>query len=175
MLDDPSASAASTPNLLETCSWRYTSRCQQVFEDLARTWLQLACDIESSTALLGEWGEPGTNCPLTRKPCKGCGRPPWLIPAARVSTRHPSARGESNEEDIVDVADLSSRSAIRLRAPIQAAPMIVWRFGATFGAQIQLLAAKRRVWDRDFYATAFLYRLTHHFAFKLRNQKADKL
>jgi hypothetical protein len=31
------------------------------------------------------------------------------------------------------------------------------------------LAAKRRVWDRDFYATAFLFRLTRHFAFELRN------
>jgi hypothetical protein len=30
---------------------------REVFESLARTWLRLACDRESSTLLLKEWGE----------------------------------------------------------------------------------------------------------------------
>jgi hypothetical protein len=31
---------------------------RELFEELARSWLRLACDLENSAALLKEWGEP---------------------------------------------------------------------------------------------------------------------
>jgi hypothetical protein len=31
---------------------------REVFEDLARTWLRLAYDLERTAGLLEEWGEP---------------------------------------------------------------------------------------------------------------------
>jgi hypothetical protein len=46
----------------KTCLWlaaeTTTPEARQVFEDLAGTWLRLAADLESSTALIKEWGGP---------------------------------------------------------------------------------------------------------------------
>jgi hypothetical protein len=61
MPGDPAACRDHAKTCLKLAASATRPDAREVFEDLARTWLQLACDLESSTALLKEWGEPGSN------------------------------------------------------------------------------------------------------------------
>ena len=58
MPGDPSECREHAKTCLKLADSATRADAREVFEDLARTWLRLACDLESSSVLLKEWGDP---------------------------------------------------------------------------------------------------------------------
>jgi hypothetical protein len=57
MPGDPKECREHAKTCLKLADGATRADAREAFADLARTWLQLACDHESSAAFLNEWGD----------------------------------------------------------------------------------------------------------------------
>ena len=58
MPGDPKVCREHAKTCLELAVHATRPDAREVFEDLARTWLKIACDLESSAMLFDDWAEP---------------------------------------------------------------------------------------------------------------------
>jgi hypothetical protein len=58
MPGDPAECRDHAKQCLQMAAEAQRTHDKEIFENLARTWIRLACELESSTALLKEWDSP---------------------------------------------------------------------------------------------------------------------
>ena len=63
MPGDPKECREHAKNCSRLASEAKTEHARETFENLARTWLRLAVDLENAQALLDQWGDRQTEKP----------------------------------------------------------------------------------------------------------------
>jgi hypothetical protein len=68
MPGDPSDCRKHAKNCLRLAAEAHTPQAKETFESLAETWLRLAADLETSKALLKQWGSDPNKLSSSPKP-----------------------------------------------------------------------------------------------------------